>query len=236
MSKVYTCIVVDDEPPAIRIVENYIKQIPNLKLIFSTTKPLEAIAFMEKEDFDIAILDIQMPNITGIQLSKIIKSNVKVIFTTAYSEFAVESYNLKALDYLLKPFEFERFYSAIKKIDSKKHNNLPKENNYVFVKKDSKNNFEKIATDAILFIEGLKNYVAIHTISGEQIITYNTLKSIISSLPKDEFIQIHKSYIISISKIETTTTNVVILNRNIELPIGNAYKTLFFEKITENRL
>ena len=134
MKKDIKCVIVDDEPPAIRVLENYIKQIPNLELVFSTTKPLEVIAFMQKEEFDLIIMDIQMPNITGIQLSKILNNNIKIIFTTAYSEFAVESYNLNAIDYLLKPFEFERFYKAIKKT----HDNPVKLNeaneNYVFVK------------------------------------------------------------------------------------------------------
>lgn len=225
------CVIVDDEPPALRILENYIQQIPSLELVFSTTKPLEVIAFLEKEACDLIIMDIQMPTITGVQLSKIIDNKIKIIFTTAYSEFAVESYNLNVLDYLLKPFEFERLFKAIKKLDDKPAINLNHANNYVFIKKDSKHNFEKILISDILYVEGLKNYVAIHTISKNQIITYNTLKSINNNLPSSQFVQIHKSYIISLTNIYKTNTNSVELNGNVELPIGNTFKSNFFRII-----
>ena len=232
--KIIKCVVVDDEPPAIRLVENYIKRIPFLELVYTTTKPLELITFMEKEDFDVIFLDIQMPGITGIQLSKIIKKKINVIFTTAYSEFAVESYNLNATDYLLKPFEFERFYQAIQKVSEEIVDLKTTNNEYVFVKTDSRNNFEKILVKDIVYIEGLKNYVAIH-LANKQIITYNTLKSIKASLPDHLFIQIHKSYIVGITHIDTTSSMSIILN-GIDLPIGNSYKSSFFERIGKNKL
>ena len=158
MSTLYTCIIVDDEPPAIRLLERYVKQVSFLKLIASTTKSLEALEKLEKTQVDVIFLDIQMPNLTGIQLSKIISDKTKVIFTTAYPQFALESYDLNAIDYLLKPFEFERFYKAVLKLKDLEKTDKSKGSieNYLFVKTDGKNNFEKVYIHEISYIEGLK--------------------------------------------------------------------------------
>lgn len=235
MSKTLRCVVVDDEPPAIRLVENYIKRIPSLELVYSTTKSLEAIAYTEKHDFDLIFLDIQMPQLTGIQLSKILRQEVSIIFTTAYPEFAVESYNLNATDYLLKPFEFERFFQAVKKVESSRIERRDQQiEDCVFVKTDSKNSFEKIKISEIIYIEGLKNYVAIH-LADRQVITYNTLKSIKESLPESLFAQVHKSFIVALAHIDKTSTHSVIAG-SADLPIGHSYKAAFFEKIGERKL
>lgn len=229
------CIIVDDEPPAIRLLKNYITKVPNLELIATTTNSLEALQILEKNYVDLAFFDIQMPNLTGIQLSKIIHTKTKVIFTTAYPQFALESYDLNAIDYLLKPFSFERFYQAIMKV--KKETSIQQESNtsnFLFVTTNGKNNFEKIFMNDIIYIEGLKNYVAIH-LKDKQIITYSTLKHIQENLPQQSFIQIHKSYIISLNYIDKTTSISVQLN-TIELPLGNTYKVGFFDRINKNKL
>lgn len=230
------CIIVDDEPPAIRLLEKYIHKIAFLELVATTTNSLEALQILEKGEIDLVFLDIQMPNLTGIQLSKIINDNTKVIFTTAYPQFALESYNLNAVDYLLKPFEFERFYKAVSKVNILKKEIKISTNReeFLFVKTGGKNNFEKINISDILYIEGLKNYVAIH-IKDKQIIIYNTLKHIQKSLPKQDFVQIHKSYIVAIYHIEKTNSITVQLNGN-DLPLGNTYKSSFFDRIRNNRL
>lgn len=225
------CLVVDDEAPAIRLLESYIKKVSFLELVATSTNPIEAIAIIEKEELDIIFLDIQMPTITGIQLSKIVSDKVNVIFTTAYPQFAVESYNLNAVDYLLKPFEFERFYKAISKIKSKNpKQNQPKQEDYIFIKTDGKNNFENVYLKNILYIESLKNYVCIHQ-KDSQIITYNTLKHFEAELPKESFIKIQKSFIINIESILKTDSLSVVMVNGKNLPIGDTYKRAFFEKI-----
>ncbi|MBP2832541.1 response regulator transcription factor [Aquimarina sp. U1-2] len=230
------CVIVDDEPPAIRLLKKYIEKVAFLELVATTTNPLEALQILEQKDVDLVFLDIQMPNLTGIQLSKIIKKHIKIIFTTAYPQFALESYDLNATDYLLKPFDFERFYKALKKItlDQKSVVNQSIINDFVFVKTDGRNNLKKIKISEILYIEGLKNYIALH-LKNTQIITYNTLKGIKNSLPDTNFVQIHKSFIISIRHIEKTTSSTIMINGK-ELPIGDTYKVKLFELLNNHKL
>lgn len=232
------CLIVDDEPPAIRLLEKYVSKVAFLELVSATTSSLEALSLIDKGHIDLVFLDIQMPDLTGIQLSKIVTGKTKIIFTTAYPQFALESYELNAIDYLLKPFEFERFYQAILKV---KANSKPieiKENGqtdtYLFIKTDGKNNFEKVYVKDICYIEGLKNYVAIH-LKNKQIITYNTLKSIEEFLPKTEFVKIHKSYIISLQHIHKTDSLSVYINEKA-LPIGDSHKKEFFDRIQKMKL
>ena len=227
------CLIVDDEAPAIRLLSSYVNKVSFLELIATTTDPVEAIGILEKENLDLVFLDIQMPTITGIQLSKIIKGKVSVIFTTAYPQFALESYDLNAVDYLLKPFEFERFYSAVLKIKPKENKQETQlSDDFIFIKTDGKNNFEKVNTRNILYIEGLKNYVSIHLID-RQIITYNTLKHFESELSLKSFVKIHKSYIISIPHIKKTDSLSVYMSNGKNLPIGDTYKKKFFERINK---
>ena len=233
------CLIIDDEPPAIRLLEKYVSKVPFLKLVIATTSSLEALSLIDKGDIDLVFLDIQMPDLTGIQLSKIIKEKTKTIFTTAYPQFAIESYDLNAVDYLLKPFEFERFYQAVLKAKAdfkpvKIQVNSQQTDTYLFIKTDGKNNFEKVYVKDICYIEGLKNYVAIH-LKDKQIITYNTLKGIEEFLPKSEFIKIHKSYIISLHHIHKTDSLSVYINDNV-LPIGDSHKKIFFETIQKRKL
>ena len=230
--KEFTCIIVDDEPPAIRLLEKYVDKVPFLKLEKTFTKSLQALSFLESNSVDLVFLDIQMPEITGIQLSKIINKKVQIIFTTAYPEFALESYDVSAIDYLLKPIEFERFYQAVKKVLPKEANAVLKNSNekeYIFFKTDGKNKFTKVFLKDILFVQGLKNYVAIQQENSE-IITYNTLKNLKEMLPEQDFIQIHKSYIVSIKHIDSIENDAVWIQGK-QLPIGNTYRKNFFGKI-----
>ncbi len=230
------CLLVDDEPPAIRLLEKYVNNVPFLELVATTTSSLEALSLIESKSIDLVFLDIQMPEFTGIQLSKIINNKIKIIFITAYPEYALESYKLNAVDYLLKPFEFERFYEAVLKVkNSSSSINIEVQTEaYLFVKTDGKNNFEKVFIKDIYYIEGLKNYVLLH-LKDKKIITYNTLKGIEEELPKNEFIKIHKSFIVSFQHIDKTDSLSVYIN-NQSLPIGNTHKKKFFNVINENRL
>lgn len=179
-----------------------------------------------------------MPDLTGIQLSKILQGKTRIIFTTAYPQFALESYEVNAVDYLLKPFDFQRFYSAVLKMKTSTYSAekklIPENDPYLFVKTDGKKNFQKIFTREICYIEGLKNYVAIHLLK-ELVITYNSLKRIQEDLPSTEFIQIHKSYIVSLRHIEKTDSLSVYVN-NKALPIGDTYKQEFFNAVNKKKL
>ncbi len=237
MKKHLTCIIVDDEPPAIRLLEKYVEKIPSLELVHTFTKPLEVLHYLEGNSVDVIFLDIQMPEITGIQLSKIINKNMHIIFTTAYPEFALESYDVDAMDYLLKPIEFERFYKAVNKIQPKASNHsgsTSKENKYIFFKTDGKNKFKKVFLTDVLFFQGLKNYVAVQ-LEDEQIITYSTLKHILEMIPSQDFIQIHKSYIVSIEQIDQIENDAIWM-KNRQVPIGNTYRKAFFEKINSKEI
>lgn len=223
------CIIVDDEPPAIRLLEGYVAKTDLLEKTAVFTDSLKALEYLNQNQVDVVFLDIQMPQLTGIQLSKIISKNISIIFTTAYPNFALEGFELNAKDYLLKPIAFERFCQAISKLKQpvvqEQEKTAP---DFLFVKTDGKNKFSKVNLSDILYIESLQNYVCLHT-NHEKIITYTSLKNILSALP-DEFLQIHKSYVISLKQISSTDSFSVFVG-NKELPIGSTFKTSFFERI-----
>jgi DNA-binding LytR/AlgR family response regulator len=205
--KVLKCLIVDDEPPAIRLIEKYLSRVPFLELVSSTTNALTALSVIEEGGIDLVFMDIQMPDLTGLQLSKLVKGKTNIIFTTAYPQFAIQSYEVDAVDYLLKPFEFERFYEAVLKVKNSfkvEVKEISKEvDDFIFIKTDGKNNFEKVYVNEICYIEGLKNYVAIH-LKDRQVITNNTLKSIEDFLPAADFVKTHKSFIVSMRHINKT--------------------------------
>jgi len=225
------CLIVDDEPPALRLLTKYIERVPFLKLVASTSKPLEALKYIENEKIDLVYLDIKMPEITGLQVSKILKGKIKVIFTTAFPDYAVESYNLNALDYLLKPFTFERFYEGSVKALKNNFKSIASTDDklFFFVKTGGKYDFKKIYLQDILYIEGLKNYVTIY-VNNQKLVVYSSLKNILTKLPYSNFIQIHKSYIISLKYIDKIDSISVFI-KDVCIPIGNTYKDLFFERI-----
>jgi len=230
------CLIVDDEPPAIRLLEKYVGKVSFLALVGTTTDALEALTIVEQGEIDLMFLDIQMPNLTGLQLSKIVKGKTKIIFTTAYPQFALESYALDAVDYLLKPFDFQRFYEAVRKarrFTKNKTDNTPS-SEYIFVKTNGKNNFEKVDFKEVLYVESLKNYVAFH-LRDRQVITYSTLRHFEECLPKSDFIKIHRSYIVALQHIEKTDSLSVYLT-NKDLPIGDTYRAAFFKAIQKKEL
>ncbi len=233
----FKCIIVDDEPPATRILENYIGKVNFLEKVGVFNDALKALEFLNTQSVDVIFLDIQMPQLTGLQISKIISKDIKVIFTTAYPDFALEGFELNAVDYLLKPISFERFYQAVSKLNSEPKIEISNQTNlpdFLFVKTDGKNKFQKVFLTDILYAESLQNYVCIHT-SKQQIITHSSLKNVIESLPENEFIQIHKSYVVSLKHIESTDNFSVFINGK-ELPIGATFKETFFDKIEENKI
>lgn len=233
----FKCIIVDDEPPATRVLKNYIEKVSFLEEIGIFNDSLKALEFINSNKVDVVFLDIQMPQLTGLQLSKIFSKEVKIIFTTAYPDFALEGYEINAVDYLLKPIAFERFYQAVSKLKPESKTETTNTNTtseFVFIKTDGKNKFQKILLSDILYVESLQNYVCIHTCK-QQIITHSSLKNIIESLPKNDFIQIHKSYVVAFKQIESTDSFSVFINTK-ELPIGATYKEAFFNHIDKNKI
>ena len=230
------CIIVDDEQHAIDIMEHYIQQTPMLNLVGSTTNPIEALQMVARQKVDLIFLDIQMPELSGIDFIKAIQGRSKVILTTAYSEFALESYELDVVDYLLKPVRLPRFLQAVQKAakELEEHQPTPSaeaNDDYIFVKTESKGKLIKINLDEIDYIEGMKNYVAIYC-NGKKTLVYATMKDMEERLPEKKFIRVHKSFIISISKITGIEGNMVRLKDvTNEILIGENYKPQLMEII-----
>jgi two-component system, LytTR family, response regulator len=232
------CIIVDDEQHAIDILVHYVKQTPHLNLVATSTNPIEALQIVATQKIDLIFLDIQMPELSGMDLIKAINGKAKVILTTAYSEFALESYELDVVDYLLKPIRLPRFLQAVQKVvkeleehNTEKHTLTDTEDDYIFVKTESKGKLLKINLDEIDYIEGMKNYVAIYC-GGKKTLVYTSMKDLEERLSKKQFIRVHKSFIIPIAKITGIEGNLLRLKNNTaEILIGDNYKSDLMEII-----
>lgn len=216
-------IAIDDEPLALKVIESFCKEVPEIQLIQSFTKPLEAIEFVSNCDIDLLFLDIKMPSITGIEVAGKLKGRL-VIFTTAYSDYAVDGFDLNAVDYLLKPFTKDRFLQAVDK--AKQFHLLQKgeHKNYFFVKADYQLN--RVDFDDILYIEGLDDYLKIHLNSRKPLVARMTMKGVLEQLPLNRFVRVHRSFIIPLSRIKGLKNKAVILPE-LEIPIGNSYEEEF---------
>jgi DNA-binding LytR/AlgR family response regulator len=236
------CIAVDDEPLALNLIEDFTKKIPFLNFVKSCKNAFEAIDILQKDIIDLIFLDINMPGISGVELLKSIEYKPLVIFTTAYSEYAVQGFELSAVDYLVKPFLFERFFKAVNKayelynLKNKKGVSVSEGNSYtedfIFVKADYSS--VKISLKDILYIEGLKDYVKIF-LKEKKILTLITMKKIEEKLPSSNFIRVHRSFIVALDKIESIQRNRIIINNNW-IPVGNSYKTEFYKRIEDVNL
>lgn len=212
------CIIVDDEPLAISLLEQYVQKIPFLELVFSTENPIEALEYIQNNNSDLIFLDIQMPELTGINFMKIVGAKQKYILTTAYSEYALEGYEHNIVDYLLKPVSFERFLkSAIK---AQERFSFQEEEACFFVKSSGQQH--RINFNEILYIESIKDYVNIRTV-GEEYIVLDTLKSLENQLPT-KFVRIHKSFIIHLDKIKSIGAKKLRVSEQ-EIPIGDSYRS-----------
>jgi DNA-binding LytR/AlgR family response regulator len=219
-------IAIDDEPPALRIIENFCSRIDFIQLKKTFTRPTEALEYLKQNDIDLIFLDIQMPSMTGIDVCRNLKSETMVIFTTAYSEFAVEGFNLNAVDYLLKPYTFDRFLQAAQKAQKAYNstNEPEKENRQLLIKADY--SLIKVDTSDILFIEGLDDYLKIHLNNRKPIVARMTMKGILESLP-ESFIRVHRSFIVSLNKIQSVRNKTIYLEPSAEIPIGNSFEEHF---------
>jgi two-component system, LytTR family, response regulator len=232
------CIIVDDEQHAIDILVHYVKQTPHLNLVATSINPIEALQIVATQKIDLIFLDIQMPELSGMDLIKAINGKAKVILTTAYSEFALESYELDVVDYLLKPVRLPRFLQAVQKAikeleEHREENHTFDEtgDDYIFVKTESKGKLLKINLDEIDYIEGMKNYVAIFC-AGKKTLVYTSMKDLEERLSKKQFIRVHKSFIIPIAKITGIEGNLLRLkNVTAEILIGDNYKADLMEII-----
>ncbi|RYU77919.1 LytR/AlgR family response regulator transcription factor [Hymenobacter persicinus] len=234
-----SCLVVDDEQGALDILTTFIQKTPFLTLAGATTNPVEALGIVQNQPIDLVFLDIHMPQISGLDFMKLINGKCQVILTTAYNEFAVAGFELEALDYLLKPVAIERFLKAAQKAlnksmrPSEKWQQPERPSNFIFVKTENKGKMCKINFDEILYVEGLKNYVAIHT-PEETIISLLTIKELEARLPPHEFVRVHKSYLVSINKIKALDGNqIIIKDMKAYVPLGETYRTMFLRELQE---
>ncbi len=229
------CIIVDDEPLAREILEEYIGRLSFLHLKGSCKNAFETIELLKKEEVDLIFLDIQMPDFTGMQLYKTLKKKPMVIFTTAYSEHAVEGFEVDAVDYLVKPFSFERFIKAVNKAANLKEmsdtvqsrQNETIESEFIFVKDGNKT--IKINLDDILYLEGMKDYVKI-VLRDKYILSLISMQKMSERLPESRFMRVHRSYIVPFSKIDHIERNRLVIGETW-IPIGKNYRDEFFKRI-----
>lgn len=228
-----TAIALDDEPPALQVLEAFCSQLDFIDLRKSFSKTEDALEYLNKYGADLLFLDINMPSVSGIEFYKKIRQKPMVIFTTAYSEYAIEGFNLSAIDYLLKPFTKQRFLQAAEK--AKEHFRslqLAQTAEQTFITIRADYSLIKIDIADILFVEALDDYLKIHLKDQKPLIARLTMKSLLEKLPANGFIRVHRSYIVSLSHIEKVR-NKMILIAGTEIPLSNSYEAVFFEKFNK---
>ena len=230
------CVIIDDEPLAVDIIENYLQKINGMEIVAKCHNPLDAITILNKKNVDLVFLDIEMPNLTGIDLVKTLDNIPQFIFTTAYPQYALEGFNLNAVDYLVKPIPFQRFLKAVSRAkDNIEFKNISEEktvsqqpqqrepkNDFIFVKSEYDN--VKINTKDIKYIQGLKDYIKIYVVdSNKALLTLSNFKDIQEKLPTSKFIRVHRSFIVNISFIKSVQKTKIVIDE-IRIPIGETYK------------
>lgn len=231
------CLIVDDEVLAQDVIEKYILNIPTLRLVGKCDNSVEAISFLHNNQVDLLFLDLNMPELSGLDMLKTLSNPPKVILTTAYSEYALESYEYGVVDYLLKPIKLERFIKAVNKVveqQSKKveEENIPQDQQAptIFIKEDQVT--YQVNLNDILFVEAYGNYLKVHT-NEKVYVVRDTMHDMEDKLPENKFLRIHKSFIISIPKIESVSGNRIYINQQ-EIPVGEMYKLALKQKISES--
>jgi len=229
------CVLIDDEPLAIKVLQNYFNNFTDFEVTGTFNNSLEALDFINSTTVDAVFLDINMPMMTGFELISLIENKTKVVITTAFREFAAESYDLDVLDYLVKPIPLPRFIKCINKITAEYNfkNNIKVENlktdSHIFIKVDKK--MMKINIEEILFVEGMKEYIKVVT-SDKTYITHKSLTSLSEELPNDNFLRIHKSYVIALNKVKSIEGNRIQI-ASYTIPIGRNYSKEVKNKILE---
>ncbi|MCB0801179.1 MAG: response regulator transcription factor [Bacteroidales bacterium] len=231
-------VAIDDEPLALQLVKEYVEKTPFLELAGAFDNPLEAVSFIKSSDVDLALLDIQMPDLTGTELAGVISGGPKVIFTTAYEKYALEGFRLDAVDYLLKPFSSAEFLKAVQKAEKlidlgrKELPSLEVRNEFLFIKSDYK--IRRIDFSEIHYIEGLKDYVKIF-LRGEKkpVLSLSTLKALEARLPEDRFMRVHRSYIVSLETVKVIERGRIVYGE-VRIPVTDQYREKFQEFLDRN--
>lgn len=233
------CIIVDDEPLALDLLETYVRRTPFLRLTARCDNAVEALAALDKEPVDLAFLDIQMPELNGLELSRLITHRTKIVFTTAFEQYALEGFRVDAVDYLLKPFNYAEFLRAATKaqhlVELERNQSADAcHPDSIFVKSDYK--FVQIELRHILYIEGLKDYVRIQTDTPQGgILTLMNMKNIEERLPADTFLRVHRSYIVNINQIKTIERNRIVFGK-VYIPVSDSYKDRFAEMLEKRSI
>ena len=233
-------IAIDDEPLALRLVSDYVSKTPFLELVGSFDNPLDAIDFLSSQSADLIFVDIQMPDLTGIEFARSLEDAPKIIFTTAYEKYALEGFKLNAIDYLLKPFSYEEFLKAAGKarkqveLEASVLPTIEANNQFLFLKSEYK--IRRINFNDILYIEGLKDYIKVY-VSGEDkpVLSLNSIKSLEQKLPEEKFMRVHRSFIVNLDKIDTIERSRIIFGK-VYIPVSDQYKDKFQEYLDQNFL
>ena len=236
-----TCVIVDDEPMALNLVESYVDKTPFLVLKQKCSSAIEAMEFIKTEPVDLLFLDIQMPDLTGLEFSKMLPKDTRVIFTTAFDQYALEGFKVEALDYLLKPFDYAEFLAATNKatiwfslVKGQQKEIISEEKEFLFVKSEYKQLRIKLAD--VLYFEGLKDYIKIWLKDNPKpILTLMSLKSLQDELPEAKFMRIHRSFIVSLKDIGEIERSQIIIN-NKRITVSEQYKSKFLEFVNKNSL
>ena len=218
----YRCLIIDDEQTARNILKKYIADVPNMELMGAFRNGLEALAYLQDNEVDLLFLDIEMPRLSGLDFARIMDNKVRIIFTTAHRDFALEGFELNAADYLLKPFSFERFLKAVHKLTATApvHSAENTSARYIYVKADRK--MVRIKFNELLYIEGMSNYIRMFT-SSDNWIVYDKLSEMVGKLPAPQFLRVHKSYIVNMDQVKAYTTNFLEVGEE-RIPVSGTYR------------
>ena len=233
-------IAIDDEPLALQLVTGYIEKTPGLNLLGKFDNPLDAMDFLAREGVDLIFIDIQMPDLSGLEFTRSMAKGPKVIFTTAYEKYALDGFKLDVIDYLLKPFSYEEFLKAVQKVQKliKLEKGVPDQvdanNEFLFLKSDYK--IKRINFNDILYIEGLKDYVKVYTQnSAKPVMSLTTMKLLESKLPEAKFMRVHRSFIVNLERIDTIERSRIVFGKTY-IPVSDQYKEKFQEFLDKNFL
>ena len=233
-------IAIDDEPLALRLVNDYIEKTPFLELLGAFDNPLDAIDFLSTQAVDLIFVDIQMPDLTGIEFARSLENAPKIVFTTAYEKYAVEGFKLNAIDYLLKPFSYEEFLKAAQKarkqseLEAQTLPSIEANSQFLFLKSEYK--IRRINFNDILYIEGLKDYIKVYTTGEDKpVLSLNSMKSLEQKLPENKFMRVHRSFIVNLDRIDTIERSRIIFGKTY-IPVSDQYKDKFQEYLDKNFL
>lgn len=233
MKNPINCIILDDEPFAVQLLEDYAEKTPALRLVYAGSDAYKVVEILNTQSIDLVFIDLQMPDLSGMELMKMFNSQHNFIITSAYQEYALEAFEFNVVDFLVKPVSFQRFHQSVQKFLQWRETFTPdREKDHIFVKAERK--LYRIPVDSVLYIEGLKDYIRIHT-TDEKLVVYENMKDILVKLPRDEFIRIHRSFIIPLKKIRVIEGNRIWIQDSIKLPVGETYRKRLAEQFNTKK-